>query len=187
MALSTITIHNIETSIADYPIYQYAFFRPQEIMFNDRLRTYCKWNCPHYKTSWSCPPAIDHMDTCIERCLSYQDGLFFSSIKTALPGNLSEKLGPQQPITTAHEQLTSRVESSLTQNGLQLYTLTSSVCDVCRQCTYPKHPCKFPELMHPCIESHGISIAQLADLCGMDYYFDEFSALKFSVIFIRGV
>lgn len=186
MAISTSILHYIQTELRSIPIYQFAFFDPQKIVFNEGLRMYCKRSCRHYKSSWSCPPAVESVEKCIARCLSYDDGMLFSTIQKDLPRNLSGTIGgSQQPVQTSHEQVTGRIESILKRSGKGFYTLTGDVCRVCRQCGYPKESCRFPDLMHPCIESHGISVAQLADQCGIDYYLDGEDRLQFSVIFIR--
>ncbi|MBR0397937.1 MAG: DUF2284 domain-containing protein [Eubacterium sp.] len=185
MAIATPVIHFIETELASIPVYQYAFFKPQDIVFRDVLRMYCKRSCRHYKSSWSCPPAIESVEKCIARCLASEDGMLFSTIQTDLPRNLSGTMGgEQQPVSTAHEQVTGRIEAIMKRAGKSCYTLTGNVCTVCRSCSYPKESCRYPDLMHPCIESHGISIAQLADQCGMDYYLDDDAKLQFSIIFL---
>ena len=136
MAIATPVIHFIETELTSIPVYQYAFFRPQDIVFHDGLRMFCKRSCRHYKTSWSCPPAVESVEKCTARCLSYEDGMIFSTIRTDLPRNLSGTMGgEQQPVSTAHEQVTGRIEAIMKRAGKAYYTLTGNVCTVCRQCS----------------------------------------------------
>lgn len=44
----------IEEYITQFPIYQYAFVKPEDIEFNDRVRQICKKECSRYGASWSC-------------------------------------------------------------------------------------------------------------------------------------
>ncbi len=43
----------IEEYITQFPIYQYAFVKPEDIEFNDRVRQICKKECSRYGAS--CP------------------------------------------------------------------------------------------------------------------------------------
>ena len=58
----------IEEYITQFPIYQYAFVKPEDIEFNDRVRQICKKECSRYGASWSCPPAVGTVEVCKERC-----------------------------------------------------------------------------------------------------------------------
>ena len=41
----------IEEYITQFPIYQYAFVKPEDIEFNDRVRQICKKECSRYGAS----------------------------------------------------------------------------------------------------------------------------------------
>ena len=56
----------IEEYITQFPIYQYAFVKPEDIEFNDRVRQICKKECSRYGASWSCPPAVGTVEVCKE-------------------------------------------------------------------------------------------------------------------------
>ena len=44
----------IEGIIAAYPVCQYAFLKPEEIEFPERVRIICETECPRYNTTWAC-------------------------------------------------------------------------------------------------------------------------------------
>ena len=50
----------IEEYITQFPIYQYAFVKPEDIEFNDRVRQICKKECSRYGASWSLPAGGRH-------------------------------------------------------------------------------------------------------------------------------
>ena len=70
----------IEEYITQFPIYQYAFIKTEDVEFNDKVRAICKKECPRYGKSWSCPPAVGSVDKCREICRKYPYVLLFSSI-----------------------------------------------------------------------------------------------------------
>ena len=49
----------------------------------------------------------------------------------------------------------------------------------------PKRPAGIPEQMFPCIESHGIIVANLVDKFAMDYFLGEQYIVWFSLIFFK--
>ena len=131
----------IEEYITQFPIYQYAFVKPEDIEFNDRVRQICKKECSRYGASWSCPPAVGTVEVCKERCMKDKTLLTFA--------------------------------------------LSSDSCQLCEKCTYPRGGCRHLELMHPCIESHGIVVANLIEKNMMDYYLGEHMVIWFSMIFYK--
>ena len=172
----------IEEFITQFPLYQYAFVRPEDVTFDDSTRLYCKQECPKYGSSWSCPPAIGKIPQCKGRCHEYTDVLFFSSVT-----EVSDITNPEEKKKTkaTHEKMTRIIEDFMRENGLLIYTLSSDTCSTCTKCGFPKEKCRHPESMHPCIESHGIVAADLAELCSMDYYMGENLLLWFTIIFYR--
>lgn len=70
----------IEEYITQFPIYQYAFVKPEDIEFNDRVRQICKRSAPATEPPGPGPPAVGTVEVCKERCMNYDHVLFFSSI-----------------------------------------------------------------------------------------------------------
>ena len=70
----------LETQIAEYPVCEYAFIKPEEITFLEQVRHICESECPRYGTSWSCPPAVGTVEECKERCRQYTGGFIFTTV-----------------------------------------------------------------------------------------------------------
>ena len=177
-----ITNAEIEEFISRFPIYQYAFLKPEDIDYSDKVRLFCKRDCPSYDTNWSCPPAIPKVSKCRARCSEYDAALLFSSV-----GNTEEEYTKAKRAESkqVHEELTKHVEDFLINNGCMVYTLTSDACTLCPKCTFPHEYCRHAELMHPCIESHGIVISELAEKADMDYNMGQKLHLWFSLIYYK--
>ena len=56
------------------------------------------------------------------------------------------------------------------QQSSDTLTLSTEACAHCAKCTYPDAPCRFPESLHPSIESHGVEVNVLAGTCGIRYH-----------------
>ncbi len=172
----------IEEFITRFPIYQYAFAAPVDLVFDEKTRQYCKKECHRYSSSWSCPPAIDAIARCKDRCMGNSDVLVFSSVTEV--SDIADP-GVQKKTRETHEKMSRIIEQHMEDNGLLIYTLSSGACALCQKCGFPKEKCRHPQEMHPCIESHGIAVADLAELCSMDYYMGENLMIWFTIIFYR--
>lgn len=173
-------MENLENFIQKFPIYQYAFLPADKIAFADKIRQQCKHQCPHYGTSWGCPPAVGKLEKCKENALRYSNLLLFSTFTEISP----EKEERQRAeAMREHDRLTRIVGDHMKETGYLTYVLSSGRCRKCEKCTFPRDLCKYPEEMYPCIESHGIVISDLAKQCNMDYYMGAQFPLMFSMIF----
>ncbi len=175
-------LEKIESFIKKFPVYQYAFLSTEQVEFSDKMRLFCKRSCPHYGSSWSCPPATGKLDKCKEHCLRYTDLLLFSTV-TEIPRAREKEKKIEAQIE--HEKLTRLINNHMRDLGYLTYVLSSSFCKHCSKCSFPKDYCRHPEEMIPCIESHGIVVADLMEKCDMDYYMGERLQLMFSLIFFK--
>ncbi|MGN0361992.1 MAG: DUF2284 domain-containing protein [Bilifractor sp.] len=172
----------IEILIQKFPIFEFGFLKPSQIVFSEKVRTICRTECSRYGTSWSCPPAVGSVDTCHKRCLQWENAFFFSTVH-----EVSDVMNMRENMRTraSHESLTDEIEQEIKKLGVQTWRLSGDSCNICQKCSYPDAPCRFPERMHPCIEGQGILVAKLAETCGMDYYLDARTQLWFSLIFYK--
>lgn len=172
----------IEEQIAQYPICEYAFIRPQEIKFLDEVRYICRTECPQYGKSWSCPPAVGTVEECKERCMAYTGGFVFTTIaEVADAANLEETLATR----FEHERITREIRKLLCDQCEDTLTLSTESCAVCEKCAYPEASCRHPDRMFPCIESYGILVTELAEQCGISFMNEGNVVTWFGMILYR--
>ena len=58
------TRKRIEEVLSGFPICEYAFLRPEELPFSEKVRYICRTECPRYGKSWACPPAVGTVEAC---------------------------------------------------------------------------------------------------------------------------
>ena len=74
----------------------------------------------------------------------------------------------------------------LKKEGFQIYILSTESCDICPKCAYKEgKPCRYPDRMHPCLESHGVVVSDIVEEQGMEYNLGGNTILWFSLILIR--
>ena len=146
----------LEAQLAELPLYGYFFVDPHDLEFSGRIRWICENECPMCGKTWACPPAVGTVEQCQKKCMSYQNCLMISTIVEVNDiSDIDEALATRPD----HEQITAEVRDLMRQQGVEPYILSTEACAVCQRCAYlDGQPCRHPERMHPCVESHGINL-----------------------------
>ena len=171
----------LEEKLADLPLYIYDFIDPKELEFSDRIRWICEHECPMYGRSWACPPGVGSVCHCQEKCLSYENCLMISTIvEVADITNINETLATRPE----HEAVTNQVRDLMRQLGTEPYILSTEACALCDRCAIlDGQPCRFPEKMHPCVESHGINVVPVLEDRGLEFQFGANVVTWISLLF----
>ena len=159
----------LEQQLQELPLYGYFFIDPKDLEFNDRIRWICEHECPMYGKTWACPPGVGSVECCKAKCLSYENCLMISTIVEVDDiSNIEETLATRPQ----HEAITDQVGDLLRQQGVEPYILSTEACAICDRCAIlDGEPCRHPEKMHPCVESHGINVVPVMESCGMEFQF----------------
>lgn len=175
-------ISELDTFIADYPVFEYRIIDTDRLRFEPRVRMVCEQECPRYNSTWACPPAVGELQECREKCMAYPEAVFFSTV-----AEVSDVLNLEETLATRreHENITNAIGAFLREQGYDCFILSTESCDICPECTYPHAPCRHPEKMHPCVESYGIVVSEIVEEQQMEYQLGGNTILWFSMIFIR--
>ena len=159
----------LEERLADLPLYGYFYIDPKKLEFSQRIRWICENECPMYGKSWACPPGVGSVPECQKKCLSYENCLMIASItEVADISDIEETLATRPE----HEALTNQVRDIMAELGTKPYVLSTEACAICDRCAIlDGKPCRFPEKMHPCVESHGINVIPILEENGMEFQF----------------
>ncbi len=163
------------------PLYYYTVFDPKKLEFSQRIRHICKQECPMYGKTWACPPAVGEVEECKGKCLSYSHCLLIGTVQEVNDiTDIAETLATRPE----HEKLSEQVRALLRQQGVDPYILSTEACAICESCTVTEgKPCRFPEKMHPCIESHGINIIPTLEENGLSFQYGENIVTWYSLFF----
>ena len=139
--------------------------------------------CERYGSTWACPPAVGTLKECEERIRKFGQAVFFSSV-----AEVSDLMNMQEMLQTraAHEELTTEVARFLKEQGFETFTLSTESCDICEDCAYPHgKPCRHPDRMHPCLESHGVVVSEIVEKQQMEYNLGGNTILWFSMVLFK--
>lgn len=169
--------------LQELPLYFCDFIDPAALEFTDRVRWICEHECPMYGKTWACPPGVGSVSECAEKCGGYNGCLMISTIAEVSDiANIEETLATRP----GHERLTNQVGEILRSYGVEPYILSTEACVLCERCAYlDGQPCRKPELMHPCVESHGINILSVLEDLGLQFQYGENIVTWFSLLFFK--
>lgn len=173
----------LEEQLAELPLYTYLYLTPQQLVFSDQIRWICEQECPMYGKSWACPPGVGSVEACQQKCRSYGNCLLLATITEVYDiANIEETLATRG----LHEAITNQVRDLMRSQGVEPYVLSTEACTVCERCAIlDGQPCRMPERMHPCVESHGINLLPLLEEQGLSFQYGENVVTWFSLLFFE--
>ena len=171
----------LEEKLSELPLYFYDFFDPRELEFSSRIRWICEHECPMYGQSWACPPGVGSVDCCRQKCMAYDHCLLISSIVEVRDiADMEETLATRPD----HEALTEQVREMMKEQGIDPFILSTEACTICDRCAILEgEACRFPEKMHPCVESHGINVVDVLEKRGLEFQFGANVVTWISLLF----
>ena len=157
-------LDKLEEGLRALPLYQYDFLDTAELVFSERIREVCRQECPMYNKSWACPPAVGTVEECRARCLRFPRALMLTTVTEVEDiTDIRETLATRAP----HEEITRQAAALVKDLGAEVMVLSTEACAVCEACAWPDAPCRHPERMFPCVESHGIIATDSAETHGI--------------------
>ena len=161
----------LEEKLAELPLFIYDWIDPKELEYSERIRWICENECPMYGKTWACPPGVGSVPECRGKCLSYENCLMISTITEVEDiANLEQTLATR----AGHEAVTNQVGAMMEELGAKPYILSTEACALCERCAIlDGQPCRMPEKMHPCVESHGINVIPVLEKCGIEFQYGE--------------
>lgn len=173
----------LEEQLAGLPLYIYQFIDPASLEFSQRVRYICRTECPMYGKSWACPPGVGEVEACRSKCGAYENCLLVGTIVEAADiADLEATLATRSD----HEALTNEIRELMRQQGVEPYVLSTEACALCERCAIlDGQPCRMPDKMHPCVESHGINLIPTLESCGLEFQYGENIITWYSLLFFN--
>ena len=171
----------LEEKLSELPLYIYDHLDISELEFNDRIRWICENECPMHGKSWACPPGVGSVWECQRKCIAYNNCLMISTI-----AEVDDIADLEQTLATRpdHEEVTNQVRDIMRELGVNPYVLSTEACALCERCAYlDGEPCRMPDKMHPCVESHGINVVPMLENHGLNFQFGANVVTWISLLF----
>ena len=162
-------MEKLEAGLAELPLLGYFFIDPKGLEFSDRIRWICQHECPMYGQTWACPPGVGPVAACKAKCLNFENCLMIATITEVEDiADIEETLSTRPE----HEEITNQVADLMREQGIEPYILSTEACAICEHCAYlDGQPCRHPQRMHPCVESHGINVIPALEENGIEFQY----------------
>ncbi len=137
------------------------------IIIRQEVRDACAVNtCGFYKKSWACPPACGELEECSERIHKYSKGVIFQTTQELEDSfdfeglmELGEKFG--KSVKDYNEKIKEMFPDAM--------VLSAGTCTLCKKCTYPDEPCRFPNKRLSSIEAYGMTVNEVCQKNNIPY------------------
>ena len=171
----------LESQLAELPLFGYFSIDPKELEFSERIRWICQNECPMYNKTWACPPAVGSVESCKSKCMQYENCLMIATITEVNDiTDINETLATRPE----HEEITGQVQELMRAQNVDPYILSTEACTVCERCAWlDGEPCRLPDKMHPCVESHGINLIPVLENNGIEFQFGSNVVTWVSLLF----
>ena len=151
------------------------------IEMHKEARDSCAENkCRAYGKNWNCPPGCGTLEECEARVRAYNWGVIVET--TAELEDSMDYEGMMQ-LGKDHKEHFDKFADAVRKAYPKALILGDGACSRCKECTYPDAPCRFPDKMFPCIESHGILVTMLAESVGIEFNYGGNIVTWFSILF----
>lgn len=163
-----------------FAVHELAWIAPCDVPFDARVRDMCASNrCGLYGKTWTCPPAVGDWAALRNECRSYAHALVFTTKHTLDDDFDFEGI---QTSGEMHKQLDNALANALNAQNIPHLLYSAGGCSICKPCTYPDAPCRFPDRVHRSMEACGIDVGALAKKCGIQYNNGPQTVTYFSMI-----
>lgn len=135
----------------------------------DEVRAMCQDNkCQIYGKNWACPPGCGSIPECREKVKDYTKGILLQTT-----GELEDSFDFEgmEEIKNEHEKSFNELVDALAEQKFQMLPLGDGCCTICKECTYPDDPCRFPEKAISSVEAYGVLVSELCQKNNVEYYY----------------
>ena len=137
--------------------------------FNPAVRDMCAaGRCGMYGKCWTCPPGCGTLEEISAKAAAYRRGVLVQST-----GQMEDDFDIETMMDT--EKLQKERFLAFTDAVRQRYPdclpMAAGACTICKECTYPDAPCRFPHKAIPSMEAYGLVVSQVCEGSGVAYYY----------------
>ena len=147
----------------------YGPLNTEKLWFREEVRDMCKANrCGRYNANWACPPACGTLEESAQRASAYDAGIIVQT--TAQMEDDFDVETIEEAGETQKKRVASLVEA-LEAAGLSAETavLSAGTCTICKTCTYPDAPCRFPDKRLVSMEAAGLVVSEVCTQANIPY------------------
>ena len=157
--------------------------KAEHLVFLPEVREMCAADrCQSYGKRWTCPPYCGSLEEISLRAKAYHWGVLVQST-----GQMEDDFDVEMMMETEglqKERFTKLVEA-LKEQWPNCLPMSAGTCTLCRTCTCPDAPCRFPDRAVPSMEAYGLFVSDVCEKSGLPYYYGPQTITYTSCILIE--
>lgn len=139
------------------------------LRFLPEVRDMCAADrCHNYGRCWTCPPHCGTLEEISARAARCTRGVLVQST-----GQMEDDFDVECMLET--ERLQKERFQALTERVRQVeptcLPMAAGACTICKTCTCPDAPCRFPDRAVPSMEAYGLVVSDVCRESGLPYYY----------------
>lgn len=141
----------------------------KDLVAREEVRSMCAANtCQMYGHSWACPPACGDIADFQEKMTSYDHCLVVQTVaqmEDEFDFEVMAESGQRQ------QDRVHGLAEAIDAAGLsaEVMVLSAGTCTLCKECTYPDAPCRFPDKRLVSMEAAGLVVSEVCTKAGIPY------------------
>jgi len=141
----------------------------KELSARQEVRSMCAANtCQMYEHSWACPPACGEIEDFERQMHEFETCLV---VQTVAEMEDDFDVEAMQEAGERQKQRVLDLVEAIDKAGMsaQTMTLSAGTCTLCKECTYPDAPCRFPDKRLVSMEAAGLVVSEVCTQAGIAY------------------
>ncbi|MCL2513371.1 MAG: DUF2284 domain-containing protein [Oscillospiraceae bacterium] len=135
--------------------------------FMPEVREMCSVDrCHQYGKSWRCPPGCGSIEDAAAMAAQYSFGILVQTI-----GKMEDDFDYETIRETGskHRENFALLVGRLKKRYPDMLPMGAGTCGICKTCTYPGAPCRFPDKSIASMEAYGLWVSKVCELSGVPY------------------
>ena len=135
------------------------------LVFMPEVKAMCA-ACEQYGKNWRCPPGCGSVEDAAKLTANYSYGIIVQTIghmEDDFDGETVQRTGEQ------HGQNFRRLIEKVKEEHPDILPMGAGTCKLCKTCSYPDAPCRFPDKAISSMEAYGLWVSRVCSLSGIPY------------------
>lgn len=140
-----------------------------KLKFLPEVRDMCKSNrCQAYNKSWVCPPQCGTLEEIAQKAQQYHRGVLVQTT-----GQMEDDfdLDTMMEAEQLQKEHFFALVDKLRDCFPSLLPMAAGTCTLCKTCSYPDAPCRFPDKAFTSMEAYGLMVSDVCKQSGLGYYY----------------
>jgi len=149
----------------EYGFSQAGELNMKALVFMPEVEAMCA-ACPQYNKNWRCPPGCGSIEDAAAKAANYSYGIIVQTV-----GYMEDDFDHKgiQETSEKHNSNFALLVGALKKRYSDILPMGAGTCSICKVCSYPDAPCRFPDKAISSMEAYGLWVSKVCAMSGVAY------------------